>query len=187
MLDENINPFEEKIETKNRKSSLKSLFIVIFLFCVFLGIGAILLNKEFNSSLRQEDKISVIEMFKDHSIEEIIKIVSYKPRKLTNYDISAFNSTFEVLYTGEKRKFFMNSFINRIIESNGKNPTHLITVKYGEFESNDADELRDLKIEIESGDIEKFNIYYEYGANGLINKAVVEAAQQTDSFEYEIF
>jgi len=73
LLDENDNPFEEKNNNNKKSSSIK---ISIILVSILLGIFSVLLNQTFNNARKYEEPISVFEMFRDYSIEEIFNRIN---------------------------------------------------------------------------------------------------------------
>ena len=91
--------------------------------------------------------------------------------KLSETAINSFNRTFKNLYYGSKDGFFMSQFIDEVIKSNEENPDHIITVNYNGVETSNPNELRNMKKQFENRTT--YEIFYEYDANGLINKANV--------------
>jgi len=65
----------------------------------------------------------------------------------------------------------MSQFIDEVIKSNEENPDHIITVNYNGVETSNPNELRNMKKQFENRTT--YEIFYEYDANGLINKANV--------------
>ena len=65
----------------------------------------------------------------------------------------------------------MSQFIDEVIKSNEENPDNIITVNYNGVETSNPNELRNMKKQFENRTT--YEIFYEYDANGLINKANV--------------
>lgn len=193
LLDDNVDPIEEKSKTNisdnnssnSRKKPVKILILVIILICVFLGIGVIAINK-----IKNQIQEPIVEVFQKHSISDIFdmifgemgesqdKIKEKQEEMLKEYNKDLFNNLFKGLYYGSTNGAFMYNFIDTVLKSNDENPNNLITVKYRDFESNKADEIRSLKKQIKNHVTEMYEIYYEYDENGYINKAIIEDAEK---------
>lgn len=190
LLDENANPTEEKYRAnKNNGRLIKILILVAILILVFLGIGAITINKIFNKVTNQVVPKSIAEMFEQYSISDIFDTVFGKIQESENeiqesrrnFDRDLFNSNFKNLYYGSTTGFFMNNFVDEVIKSNEEHPNNLITVKYKELEAKSSDDLRTLKKQLKSGVNDKYEIYYEYDENGYINKAIIEDVKSEEN------
>ena len=175
LLDENANLIEEKSKANNNGKPIKILILIAILILALLGIGAITINKIFNKVTNQVVPKSVIEMFEQYSIGDIIDMIFEKIQESEKeFDRDSFNNKFKTLYYGSTTGFFMNNFVDEVIKSNEEHPNNLITVKYKELEANSTTDLRTLKKQLKSGVNEKYEIYYEYDEKGYINKATIE-------------
>ena len=181
LLDENTNPIENPIEKEskntinNSSKPLKIFILIIILIFVLLGIGGITINKIFNKVTNQVVPKSIIEIFEQYSFTDIFDMIFGKIEESENeFDRDSFNNSFKTLYYGSTNGFLMNNFIDEVLKSNEENPNKLITIKYKDFESNSANEIKTLKKQIKNGVADKYEIYYEYDENGYINKAIIE-------------
>ena len=121
-----------------------------------------------------KDKINsdkVYEVSYEYDGEGYINKAIISKEKLSETAINSFNRTFKNLYYGSKDGFFMSQFIDEVIKSNEENPDHIITVNYNGVETSNPNELRNMKKQFENRTT--YEIFYEYDANGLINKANV--------------
>lgn len=121
-----------------------------------------------------KDKINsdkVYEVSYEYDGEGYINKAIISKEKLSETVINSFNRTFKNLYYGSKDGFFMSQFIDEVIKSNEENPDHIITVNYNGVETSNPNELRNMKKQFENRTT--YEIFYEYDANGLINKANV--------------
>lgn len=198
LLDESINPIDDNSRTSNNsynnynsdntynnynsdnsKNSNNKLFkifiLIIILILVLLGIGAIALNKLFNKITNQAIPKSVIEMFQENSITDIFNEIIAKVKNLKQ---EASNDTFKNLYYGDVDGTFMGEFLDEIVKSNEENTNKIITLKYKDMETSDAQEIRSVKDKISSDKV--YEISYEYDEEGYINKAIIGREKLTD-------
>lgn len=156
---------------KQNTGTLKIVILVIVLIAVIGWIGLIIANKNLNKIVDQEAPKSITQMFKDYKVTDILGMIF---GQFANIEKEAFNSKFNNLYFGTEEGIFMDTFIDEVIKSNQKNTNRQITVKFKDFESNNAEELRGLKKQLKTGVFDKYEIYYEYDEKGFINKAIIE-------------
>lgn len=188
LLDDNVNSVENKFKTNSNinnndnNNQIKIWILIIILIFVILGIGTITLNKVFNKVTNQVVPKSISEMFQQYSFADIFDMIVNKIKESNEeFDISSFNGSFETLYYGSVDKFFMNKFIDEVLKSNNEHQNNLITIKYKDFESNNATEIRTLKEQITNDIIKTYEVYYEYDEKGYINKAIIEDGEKKDS------
>ena len=91
-------------------------------------------------------------------------------RVVSEFEISSFNNSFE-LFAGTNKGIHVISIIDKIITSN-KTEERKITVKYGQTETQNEDEIKNIKRNI--GNFDNCEVTYEYDADGFINKAIIE-------------
>ena len=198
LLDENINPIDDNSQTsnnsynnynsdnsynnynsdnsKNSNNKLwKTFILIIILIVALLVIGAIALNKLFNKITNQAIPKSVIEMFQENSITDIFNEIIAKVKNLKQ---EASNDTFKNLYYGDVDGTFMGEFLDEIVKSNEENTNKIITLKYKDMETSDAQEIRSVKDKISSDKV--YEISYEYDEEGYINKAIIGREKLTD-------
>ena len=153
------NPKKIKDSTKILKSKITSIEEKLSL-----------IQTEVNKILGVYKNDTIVIKTKSELIEYINKAIISK-EKLSETAINSFNRTFKNLYYGSKDGFFMSQFIDEVIKSNEENPDHIITVNYNGVETSNPNELRNMKKQFENRTT--YEIFYEYDANGLINKANV--------------
>ncbi len=93
-----------------------------------------------------------------------------------NYQRDSFNNALTTRFEGDRTKYVVGSFIDKVIESNENNPNHIVVVSYGGLEASNAEGLNTMKSSITSPRTTNgfFNISFEYGDGGFINKAVIK-------------
>ena len=184
LLDENENPIENNSKTNNKNSNtFKIVLLVAILLAVLGGIGLITLNMFFNraTKMMNEAPKSIGQMFGEYSISDILNIIFGKIEKSEKeFDKNSFNNMLKNLYYGNANGFKMEGFFDMILKSNEEHTDKLITVKYKDFESNNNNEIRALKKQMKTGADDNYEIYYEYDADGYINKAIIEDGEKED-------
>lgn len=91
-------------------------------------------------------------------------------RVYTQFEISSFNGSFEI-FAGTKMGGSVISVLDSII-TNNKTGERKITVKSNNKETQDENEIRNIKQNINRFD--DYELIFEYDENGFINKAVIE-------------
>lgn len=91
-------------------------------------------------------------------------------RQITEFEVDVFNSPLE-LYSGTKQGFIAINVIDEIITIN-KTEERKIEVEYKKIKSQDEEQLKKIKKEIDS--FASYDISYEYDEQGFINKAIIE-------------
>ena len=89
---------------------------------------------------------------------------------VSEFEKSSFNSGLEI-HAGSTNGMIVTSVLDRIITSN-KTKEEKITVKYKTTETQDENEIRNIKRNF--GTFDNCEITYEYDENGFINKAIIE-------------
>ena len=137
-------------------------WLQIVLIVIALGIFVVLANKFITDvKERNKNRKNIFDIFDASSISK-----------------DAFNSTFEY-NSGSRLGFLLTGLFDDIISSNQKNPDHLVTLIYGEYNTTDANEIRQIKYSIQSGD--KFEVILDYDDNGFVNKITLELTEKDKS------
>ena len=176
LLDENSNPVQEKVNNynkvhnKNGRPFLIIILIIILIIAIF-GIGAITVNKILGRMINQVSSEFVSQTSDEQSVFGIFGEIFEKIRKIKQ---ESFNSNLKDRYYGSVSGAFIDSFIDEVLKSNEENNDKLITLKYKDFESNSATDIRALKRQIKNGINDQYEVYYEYDEEGYINKAIIE-------------
>ena len=91
-------------------------------------------------------------------------------RVYTQFEIKSFNNQFEI-FAGTKMGGTVTSVLDSVVTSN-KTKDKKITVKYNQTETQNEDEIKNIKRNIETFD--NYELTFEYDENGFINKAIIE-------------
>lgn len=182
-LDELVNETEVEInketiiedqhihENKNRKNNKKILIILMCVIAVILiFVTPIIISKVANGIVKLPQNF--IESFfgmVDNIEEEIEDFEANNPDN--------FNRDLEIK-TGRNSKNMTLEVLDIII-TNNKKQDRKITVKYMEIETQNPDEIKDIKLKLE--DFAKYEISYDYDKEGFINKATIEKVESQDS------
>ena len=90
--------------------------------------------------------------------------------KYSKYDIASFNNDLE-LFTGTNSGMFVSNLLDNVITKNKKDKNHTITVIYGEVNTTNTDEIRQLKTNFE--DFKNYEISLDYDSDGFVNKVTI--------------
>ncbi|MBR3897669.1 MAG: hypothetical protein IKJ43_00115 [Bacilli bacterium] len=90
--------------------------------------------------------------------------------KYSEYDISSFNNDLE-LFTGTNSGMFVSNLLDNVITKNKTDKDHVITVIYGEINTTDTDEIRQLKTNFE--DFKNYEVSLDYDSDGFVNKVTI--------------
>lgn len=91
-------------------------------------------------------------------------------KMFSEFDVSSFNNGLEI-YAGSKMGGTVIAVLDNIITSN-KTEDRKITVKYMNTETQNEEEIKGIKRNIET--FNDYEITFEYDADGFINKAIIE-------------
>jgi len=105
----------------------------------------------------------------DYDDEGYINKVTIQ-KVVSQFEVKSFNSSLE-LYAGSGNGMIVTNVLDKIITSN-KKQEQKITVKFKDIETQDENEIKNIKRNFDTFD--KCEITYEYDANGFINKAIIE-------------
>lgn len=89
---------------------------------------------------------------------------------ISQFEISRFNNALE-LYNGSNNGMTLKNILDEVVTIN-KTEDRKITVKYMETETQDSEEIKNMKKGIETFD--NYEVTFEYDADGFINKAIIE-------------
>lgn len=88
---------------------------------------------------------------------------------ISQIEIMQFNGVIE-MNKGTKDKFFITGLLDEIISSNQKNPNRIILLEYNEIITSDAEEIRNIKYNLNA---KKYEVILEYDDDGFINKVIL--------------
>ena len=141
---------EKSTKEKNIKIMIVgALIVVIILIVVKLFAGFSIFNKATNTIDQSTEKYNETE------------------KQIT---IGTFNSSIE-LFNGTNMGVSVKSLLDQVITSN-KTEEKKITVKYKETETQDSEEIKNLKTSFD--DTNNFEVSFEYDEEGYINKVIIE-------------
>lgn len=122
--------------------------------------------QEFKLSLNDDYNFDVVFEYDEEGYINALEI----ERVFTEFEISKFNSGLE-LRAGTQWGSTVKFVLDEIITSN-KTEERKITVKYNDVETQDEEEIKNIKRKL--GDFVDYEITCEYDENGFINKAIIE-------------
>ena len=83
----------------------------------------------------------------------------------------SFNSSFE-MYVGTKWGLQVSRLIDEVTTNNKTNSEHIITVVYGDINSTDSNEIRNIKKELD--DWTDYEVILDYDDNGFVYLITIE-------------
>ncbi|MBR3116934.1 MAG: hypothetical protein IKF36_03560 [Bacilli bacterium] len=102
----------------------------------------------------------------------VFVFIGIKTYQSFNSDVS--KSAFNIHFTysnGRNNKFFVENYIDTVIDSNKKYKNHQIYVVYNDITTNKEHELKELKTNLEDKD---YQISIDYDKDGYVNKMTIE-------------
>jgi len=183
---QNVNPIIEDKPIQDKKTKRNTVRIIIVGLLVFVIIAIVvkmflaftamnIVNQAGKQATGLFDKIFTIfnkttdgEINnEDDVVEKIENIFGGITDKIK---VSEFNNGVE-LYAGSQKGMRVISLLDKIITSN-KTQERKITVQYNGVETQDENEIKNIKRNFDTFD--NCEITYEYDAEGFINKAIIE-------------
>jgi len=123
-----------------------------------------LLNKEIDKQLADEETNAKDFENIQQNVENLIQNSNDK------FNISRFNGTLE-LFKGSNSGMQLKRLLEEVI-TNNKTEERKIIVKYNEIETQNVDEIQNLKLSVK--DSNNFEVTFDYDEEGYINKATIE-------------
>lgn len=144
-------------------------WLLVVLIIIAIGLVIFLLNGYVTNKKSEEEKVfdlfgGIFGGFSDLFNE-------------MDFDKSSFNTTFE-FKSGTKMGASVSSLLDDIITNNKTNKKHIITVIFGDLNSNDPNEIKNSK-----NNIDKFNEYevsIDYDDEGYVNLVTIETIEKKD-------
>lgn len=162
-------PIVEKDIKNTREKNVKiiiivALIVVVVLIVIKLCTEASLFNKA-TDTIEQEVEVQ------ESIIEKIFGLFDKTLENVNDaedeMDVDSFNGPMEVLQiTGNA-----TTVLDEVIKSN-KTQDRKITVKYNEIETQDTEEISNLKTQLDQ--FGSYDISFEYDEKGYINEAIIE-------------
>lgn len=90
---------------------------------------------------------------------------------ISDFDVRRFNNSYEI-YVGTEYGSSVGRLIDEVSTNNKKNREHKITIKYKETTTQDSNELKEIKKQLD--DWTKYEVSFEYDENGFIYMATIE-------------
>lgn len=88
-----------------------------------------------------------------------------------SFNVSLFNGTFE-LYAGTKYGTSVSNLLEKVITNNKTNSDHILRVVYGDINTTEESEIRNLKKNLD--DWTEYEVIFDYDENGYIMQVVIE-------------
>lgn len=160
-------------ETKPRKWLLIILIIITIAIATFLAYKGILGFKKIIDNQRKnmnEVKENINKNSKDVE-ESINKIKEEAEKRQKEYDKENFNRTFE-FRAGSQYEASISFLLDDVIKNNKQKKERLINVIYGNINTTDPEEIKNLKKSFEEW--HKYEVSVDYNEEGYINKITIE-------------
>ena len=141
-------------------------WLLVVLIIIAIGLVIFILNGYITNKKAKEDEF--LNLFGDYS----------NLFNNDNFDKSSFNSSFE-FRVGTKTGTSVCSLLDEVITNNKKNKKHIITVVFGELTSNDPDEIKKAKKDIETFD--EYEVSLDYDKYGYVNTVTIEIIEKKES------
>lgn len=155
-IDEDIkNGFKFAFKLRNKIMKIMLIPFMIMFTMIFISV--------FNTNKKREQ-------FNDEHNESKETIKENIKNQEKDIEVKQFNITFEV-YKGNRGIFFVKVMLDEIITNNLSNENKIISVKYNDSETNDIDEIKNIK---QSLNQEEYIVVFEYDNEGYINKAIIK-------------
>jgi len=137
-------------------------WLVVLLILIALVISVVLINKIItDKENNKKDNKGMFDIFNINNIE-------------SSFKKDSFNSDFE-FYTGSKSGFLLENMFEKVITNNKKNERK-VSIKYNEINTNNPEEIKNLKKEIKDGD--KFEVSINYDEKGYVSEIVLELTEK---------
>lgn len=133
------------------------IFLMVIGVFVFVFFGFTGISKKANG---------IINTVEEKSKEQL----NDTSEKSKEFEITKFNNPFSY-YEGQQLGVKVNSLLNKVVSSNGKNSNHLITVIYGDIQSSDSATI--ISIESKLDNFTNYSVVYGYDSDGYINKITI--------------
>lgn len=177
---------DQSINKKSKKEKTIITIIIVALVAILLVIIIRLITgfSIFNKIVDGENGLfsnffDIFEKNSNQSTEQFNDFLNQISDLKDKSDIDFSNSSFEK-YQGTQYGSKLKLLIDEITQNNKKNDLK-ITVKYNNIETQDTEEIKNLKNNIE--DTKKYEISFDYNEEGYINIATIEDITKLDRFE----
>lgn len=177
---------DQSINKKSKKEKTIITIIIVALVAILLVIIIRLITgfSIFNKIVDGENGLfsnffDIFEKNSNQSTEQFNDFLNQISDLKDKSDIDFSNSSFEK-YQGTQYGSKLKLLIDEITQNNKKNDLK-ITVKYNNIETQDTEEIKNLKNNIE--DTKKYEISFDYNEEGYINMTTIEDITKLDRFE----
>lgn len=181
---------DQSINKKSKKEKTIITIIVVALVAILLVIIIRLITgfSIFNKIVDGENGLfsnffDIFEKNSNQSTEQFNEFLNQISDLQDQSDMEFSISSLEK-YQGTQYGSSLRSLIDEIIQNNKKNDLK-ITVKYNNIETQDTEEIKNLKNNIE--DTKKYEISFDYNEEGYIYKTTIEDITKVDQFEILAF
>lgn len=171
ILEEQIsNNNEDSDEVRPRKWLLVVLIVIALILVVVLA-DKYITNKKEKKELEKENIKENIDGFFDIFDEFENKIDSEIENNNNEFEIKRFNNSLEI-HAGSNYGTVVVMVLDKVITSNKKNQDKIINVIYGDINTTDESEIREIKRGLD--DWTKYEIIFDYDEVGYINQVTIE-------------
>ena len=166
------------MEKKFEENFKPRTWLLIILIILGLAISVVLIDKYVKYRKDQKEQVrntinertKIIDEQADKVYNEIQKQIEKQHEEEKEYDVSAFNSTFEY-YAGTKMGGSVTHLLDLIITNNKTKKQYVITVSRNGVETTDEEEIRSFKSGIDT--FADYEVIIDYNDAGYINKVTI--------------
>lgn len=152
------------LNTNDLKPRIWLLYVLIVINIV---IVVILANKLITDRQnKQNDKNSLFDNFFD-KVDDTVNNNDY----VSEIEKKSFNSKLE-MYAGTEYGSSVSWLIDKIITNNKTNSEHILTVVFGDVNSTDTEEIRNIKKSLD--DWTEYEVILDYDENGFVYLITIE-------------
>lgn len=141
-------------------------WLLVVLIIIVIGLVIFLLNGYATNKKSDEEKF--LDFFGGFS--DLFDV--------EDFDKSSFNTSFE-FGSGTKMGASVSSLLDDIITNNKKNKEHIITVIFGDLNSNNPNEIKNAKRNIDS--FNSYEVSLDYDKNGYVNTITIETIEKEET------
>ena len=171
-----MNTNDNKKEKNMKIIIIGALVLVVILIVVKIAIALPIFNKVNNTI---DDASNQQKNIIERVIEIFDKVLNKIEDGSSQNDASKFNGELSI-FNGTQMGMIANKCLDSVITRNNTNEKK-ITVKYKDVETQDVNEIKNIKTSID--DFTEYEIFYEYDEQGYINKVTIEEVEKAKETE----
>ena len=167
-LDQASNSRKIDVDRQHPRKWLLVLLVICSIIIAIVLLSMIATDRKANKDNTKNSIFGLFDFFKDN---------------FDSFTDEMFNSDYE-FYSGTQSEFRVSELLDNVITNNKKNSKNTITVKYGDIESSNSDEIKNIKLNLD--DSGKYEISFDYDDNKKINKITIDKIVTKPS-QHDIF